>query len=148
MDMLAHPLDSAKIALEDLEKLEAHMRFAAMAPFRERASGRELATSILRDEKQKLSRLQAWALQWLSAMQRCINWAAAWKGLEGAPTLSYNQEVFEGLAGKPDFKLLLEMKALGVGLSDEFLISEAQRHGHASDHWEPEEVVEASEGEL
>lgn len=123
--------DSAKVSLEDLKRLEDAMAYMAKMPKQTRATGSERATIRMRDDKAKLSRLQAWFLQWLAADQAVLDWGSLWLGLSASATLGYSREVFEAL-DEGDFAGLLDLFDRVVEYPEplqEVALQEAQRYG-------------------
>ena len=140
---ISFSMSSADIALKDLDKLERHIALSAMDPQSTKATGEEKSTIRLLDEAKTISRLQAWAMQWLQAGQNMIEWAGAWMGIEAerVGTLGYLEEVFDSLKAQPDWQGMLQLAAL-VDLPADVLITEAQRFGVLSDEWSPDEIAE------
>jgi hypothetical protein len=140
---ISFSMNSADIALADLDKLERHIALAAMDPQSTKATGEEKSTIRLLDEAKTISRLQAWALQWLNAGQEMLAWAGAWMGIEDdrVGMLGYYEEVFDSLKAQPDWQGLLQLAAL-VDLPPDVLVTEAQRFGVLSDEWDADEIAD------
>lgn len=129
---------AAQVGEKRLDKLEAQMALMAKQPKQSRASGAEVATIRLRDDKQKMSRLQSWFLQWLAVDQDVVDWASLWLGLPASGRLGYKQEVFDALdeTGLADVLDLFDRVVEYPKPLQEIAFREAQRYGRLDENIE------------
>lgn len=123
---------SSQTGAERLNRLEEQMAVIAKQPKSTKASGAEVATIRMRDDKAKLSRLQSWFLQWLAADQQVVDWASLWLGLPASAVLGYKAEVFDSLVLDPSFAELLDLFDRVVEYPEpvqEVAFKEAKRYG-------------------
>lgn len=142
---ISFSFETAQIALSTLEAIERYIAAKSKEPQSQRATGEEKSTIRMMDEKKKISRLQAWALQWLQALQAAVEWAARWMGIEEGGELGYLDEVFESLAAKPGWADFREFLLLLSTLDEavwRLAISEAKRYDVISDTEDTEELIE------
>lgn len=137
--------ETAQISLKTLESIERYISVKSKDPQSQRATGEEKATIRLIDEAKKISRLQAWAIGWLQALQTSLQWAGWWMGLERVGVLSYLDEVFDSLNTGPtwaDFQAFLATLSATEESAWPMAIREAKRYGVLSDTEDTEKLIE------
>jgi hypothetical protein len=115
-------------AKDSLRHLEEHIRLAGREPMVKKATGSELATVRLLDEAQHLTLAQAWAVSWVSSINECLEWTAAWMGLPRSGSVRIDESVLEALGRPEGFESVKELSALGV-IGPRKTIEEAMRYG-------------------
>ena len=115
---------------DSIRHLEEHIRQVGKEPTMRRAVGQEVATARLLDEASSLTQAQAWAIQGVDALNRCLEITAAWMGIAPpvTPWLAIAEDVLEALARPEAFQDVKDMYTQGA-LSTMAYIEEAKRYG-------------------
>jgi hypothetical protein len=132
---------------QSIEDLEKDIREAIHEATLQRASGAELATVRFFNENKRLTRLAVKAMWWREAIERTLQWLAAFEGYDDPGTFTMPKLDLQSLLNtgeQADF--LVKTLAVG-GISKEGFLEAAVELGRLPDVIDPANEIKRLEGE-